>query len=45
MWLITWAPVPVAAQSKAWVCGRSLTVIAGSNPSGGLDVNCDCCVL
>jgi hypothetical protein len=28
----------VAARSKAWVCGRSLAGIAGSNPAGGLDV-------
>ena len=27
--------VPVAARSKAWVCGRSLAEIAGSNPTGG----------
>jgi hypothetical protein len=26
-------PVPVAARSKACVCGRSLSVIAGSNPA------------
>jgi hypothetical protein len=25
----------VAEQSKAWVCGRSPTGIAGSNPAGG----------
>jgi hypothetical protein len=25
----------VAAQSKAWVYGRSLAGIAGSNPAGG----------
>ena len=24
----------VAAQSEAWVCGRSLAGIAGSNPAG-----------
>ena len=30
---------PVAARSKAWVCGRSLTRIAGSNPAGGMDVS------
>jgi hypothetical protein len=24
-------PIPVAARSKAWVCGRSLTRIVGSN--------------
>jgi hypothetical protein len=32
----------VAARSKAWICGRSLAAIAGSNPAGGMDV---CCVL
>jgi hypothetical protein len=25
-------PIPVVAQSKAWVCDRSLIGIAGSNP-------------
>ena len=34
-------PVPVAARSKAWACGRSLAGIAGSNPDSGMDV----CVL
>ena len=34
---VVW-PVPVAAQLKAWVCGRSLTEIPGSNPAGGMDV-------
>ena len=29
---------PVAARSKVWVYGRSLTRIAGSNPAGGMDV-------
>ena len=28
-------PVPVAARSKAWVCGRSPAEIAGSNLTGG----------
>jgi len=28
----------LATRSKAWVYGRSLPVIAGSNPSGSLDV-------
>jgi hypothetical protein len=28
-------PIPVASQSKAWVCGRSLAGIAGSNPAEG----------
>ena len=31
-------PVPVAARSKAWVCGRSPDEIVGSNPTGGMDV-------
>ena len=31
-------PVPVAARSKALVCGRSLAEIVGSNPTGGMDV-------
>jgi len=37
-------PIPVAAPSKAWVCGRSLAGIVGSNPAGGLDV-CLLCVV
>jgi hypothetical protein len=28
----------LAVRSKAWVCGRSLHVIAGSNPSGSMDI-------
>jgi hypothetical protein len=36
---------PVAARSKAWVCGRSHAEIVASNPSGGMDVCCECCVL
>jgi len=35
----------VGARSKAWVCGSSLPGIGGSNPSGGMDVCCECCVL
>jgi hypothetical protein len=31
-------PIPVAARSKAWVFGRSLTRIVCSNPTGGMDV-------
>jgi hypothetical protein len=27
-------PIPVTARSKAWVCGRSLAGIVGSNPAG-----------
>jgi hypothetical protein len=38
-------PIPVTARSKAWVCGRSLAGIVGSNPTGGMDVCRECCVL
>ena len=38
-------PVQVAARSKVWVCGPSLAAIVGSNPTGGMDVLCECCVL
>ena len=31
-------PVPVAARSKAHVCGRSPAEIVGLNPSGYMDV-------
>jgi len=31
-------PVPVAARSKAWVCGRLHAEIVGSNPTGDMDV-------
>ena len=31
-------PIPVDARSKAWVYGRSLAGILGSNPAGGMDV-------
>jgi hypothetical protein len=34
-------PIPVAARSEAWVYGRSLIAIAGSNPARVMDV----CVL
>jgi hypothetical protein len=30
--------IPVAAQSKAWVYGRSPAGIVGSNPAGDMDV-------
>jgi len=33
-------PIPVATRSKAWVCGRLLAGIVGSNPA----VACVCCV-
>ena len=32
-------PVPVAARSKAWVGGRSLAEIVGSNPTGGMAIS------
>jgi hypothetical protein len=38
-------PIQVAARCKAWVCDRSLFGIAGSNPTGGMDACCECCVL
>jgi hypothetical protein len=31
-------PIPVPALSKAWVCGRWLAGIAGSNSAGGMNV-------
>jgi hypothetical protein len=31
-------PIAVAVRSKAWVCGRSLAGIVGSNPTEGMDV-------
>jgi hypothetical protein len=31
-------PIPAAARSVAWVHGRSLAGIVGSNPAGGMDV-------
>jgi hypothetical protein len=34
----TTVSIPAAARSKAWVCGRSLAGILGSNPAGGTDV-------
>jgi hypothetical protein len=38
-------PIPVATRSKAWVCGRSLAGIAGSNPARiWISVSCECCV-
>jgi len=39
-------PIPVAARSKAEICGRSLARITGSNPAGGwMFVSCERCVL
>jgi len=36
-------PILVAAQPKAWVCGRSPAGTAGLNPAGGMDVSVVCC--
>jgi len=33
-----WTPIPVATRFEAWVCGRSLAGIVGSNLAGGMDV-------
>jgi len=39
-------PIPVAAHSRMWVCGRSLAGITGSIPAaGGMAVSYECCVL
>ena len=36
----------MAARSKAWVCGRLLAEIVGSNPTEGMVFVCyECCVL
>jgi hypothetical protein len=32
-------PIPMATRSKAWVCGRLLAGIAGSNSIGDIDVS------
>ena len=32
------SPISVVAPSKAWVCGHSLSGIAGANPTEGMDV-------
>jgi hypothetical protein len=31
-------PIPVAARSKAYVCGRLVAGVAGPNPARGMDV-------
>ena len=35
----------MAARFKLWVCGRTIPGIAGLNPTGGMNVTCECCVL
>ena len=34
-----YTPIPVAARSKALVCGRSFPGIVSSNPAGGIEVS------
>jgi hypothetical protein len=34
--------IPVTARSNAWVCGRLIAVIAGSNLAEGMDVSVLC---
>jgi hypothetical protein len=36
-WFMVKRPVPSGRASKAWLCGRSLARIAGSNLAGGMD--------
>jgi hypothetical protein len=36
--LRSWVRIPVAARSKASVCGRSPAEIVGSNPTEGMNV-------
>jgi len=39
------SPIPVGAWFIVWVCGRSLSVIRGSNPARGMDIfSRECCV-
>jgi len=38
LFLLIFIADSIAARSKAWVCGRSLAGIVGSNPAGGMVV-------
>ena len=38
----THVPIPVAMQSKRWVCGHSLDETVGLNPAGGMVVFVSC---
>ena len=39
-------PIPVAARSKAWICGGRLMGLWVRIPSEGVEVvSCECCVL
>jgi hypothetical protein len=38
--------ITVVARSKAWVCGRSISGILGSNPTGRMIyISCELCVV
>ena len=39
MYVFIYFPIPVAAQSKAWVCGHSHFGIVGSNLAGDMDIS------
>jgi hypothetical protein len=44
--IIMTLPLPMAARSKAWVCGRSNAGMAGLNPAGRVELcSCECCVV
>jgi hypothetical protein len=39
-------PIPVAARSEAWICGRSLAgIVVSIPPWAWMFVSCECCVL
>ena len=39
-------PIPMAARSRAWVCGRSRGGNVGSKPAKArMSVCCECCLL
>ena len=38
-WIHFLQPIPVAARSKAWVCGRSFAGSSGCNPAGGMNAS------
>jgi hypothetical protein len=41
MFMVKWVsvvPIPVAAPSEAWACGRLFAGFVSSNPAGGMEV-------
>jgi hypothetical protein len=40
--IISYTSIPVTARSNAWVGGRLIAVITGSNPAEGMDVSVLC---